>query len=300
VRNDVNYTRFLSNRETLVIYDDIWLPHVGSIYLEELSGVLETVNGVFERTPMYSHQLCRFKKPSLALCSLVLGKEFREVTKYSLLSKMHYCIKHNYDLIVDHSVYDDSRPRAWSKIKLLLKYLSSYDYLFWVDADAYIMNMEHSLNGFILANGLIQDTSILVSYDWKMMNTGVMLIRNSDFSREFLTSVYNHGDMDVNGNWEQTAFIQQYEDDVLNSQSHIKSIYHADYNSYWFNYQWGHLIVHFCGCRKLPALQFAMEPYCPVKQFGESEESFQKRIDWIRYKSFEESQIKLHYMNGHG
>lgn len=298
VLSDLHHTRLLSHSNTYVIYDDIWLPDLADLYMNGLRDVhLKTVNGVFEPTPQYAHQLCRFIRPSIALCTLVIGEEFREVTKYSLRTKIDYCVQHHLDLIVDSSFYDPSRPPAWSKIRLMEHYLHDYDYLWWIDADTYIMNPTTPPGHFIINNRLYNDKEMVVSHDWKMINTGVWIVKNTPFSHQFLRQIYQQEHLVEHGNWEQTAFIELYEKNVSNAQDRIHNIYHLDFNSYWFNYEWGHFLIHFCGCRKLPALRLMMDSYCPVQREGESQEVYQARLHWIQHDSQREAQEKLAAMN---
>lgn len=294
VLSDVLHTRLLAHRESYVIYDDIWIPSLAALYMNTLRDIhLQTVNGVFEQTPQYTHQLCRFIRPSIALCTLVIGDEFREVTKYSLRTKIDYCVRHNLDLIADSSFYDDTRPPAWSKIRLMEHTLHDYDYLWWIDADTYIMNPSIPPSHFLINNRLYHDKEMLVSHDWKMTNTGVWILKNTEFCRTFLRDIYQQDHLVDHGNWEQTAFIELYEKNVYDAQSKIQNIYHLDFNSYWFNYEWGHFLIHFCGCRKLPALRLMMESYCPVQREHESVEVYNARMKWIEHDSQREALEKL-------
>lgn len=292
--SDVQYSRFLSHQDTYVIYDDIWIPDLAGLYINTLVGTyLKSVNNMFEMTPLYAHQLCTFIHPPIAICSLALGEEFREITKYSTWTKILYCIEHNYDLIIDHKVYDTNRPRAWSKIRLIQKYLPYYDFLIWIDNDAYIMNRKNRLEHYIINGRLYHDKSMFVTKDWKMINTGVWFIKNCEFSKQFLHAIYNTTELDIEGNWEQTAFIHLYETNYFNAQQHIQVNYHIDINSYWFNYKWGHFILHFCGCRRFPALRLSMESYCPVKRFEETDEIYKARLHWLEFESEEHAKLKL-------
>ena len=58
-----------------------------------------------------------------------------------LASKRAYAEKHGYDFITGgEDVWDRSRPIPWSKFNFIRKYIDAYDYIFWSDADAIILN----------------------------------------------------------------------------------------------------------------------------------------------------------------
>lgn len=292
VRNDMDMCRFLSTEETLIIYDDVWLRDLEEYYRHLLNAniVRERPDIELKPTPVYTHTVCSFNKPTIAIASLAIGDEFRKVTTYSTVSKILYCARHHYDLVMDESVYDPSRPRAWSKIKLLQKYLHAYETLVWMDSDLYIMNEEIPLTNFGFDD-------MLVSRDWTMINTGVWFMKDTPFTNFFLGYIYDQNECIEHGNWEQTAFIKGYDENVMDAQSRIQVVYHTDFNAYWFNFRWGYFIIHFPGSRHLPALDQVMKTYCPVKRFDESQYAYQARRSWIQFEAYDIEMKKLERMN---
>lgn len=141
-------------------------------------------------------------KVNVAICTLDIGADFKKAVLPSQLSKKLYCKKHNYAYIDDESVYDKTRPIAWSKILLLQKYLPNYDYLVWIDADAMIMNLEQKLEDKIM---LMNSKDIMVQKPFPRINTGVIFIKNTDYSLKFLKRLYEHTeflDQEKYGDWE--------------------------------------------------------------------------------------------------
>ncbi|CAN0026950.1 unnamed protein product, partial [Laminaria digitata] len=62
-------------------------------------------------------------------------------TEMSVANKQAYADLHGYDVIVATSAdVDHTRPAAWSKLLVMEKHLGEYDYLIFVDIDAFIMN----------------------------------------------------------------------------------------------------------------------------------------------------------------
>ena len=61
-------------------------------------------------------------------------KNYGELT-YEINKK--YCEKYNLDIIVSNEKKYENRPPAWEKLPLLLEHISNYDYVIWIDADAF-------------------------------------------------------------------------------------------------------------------------------------------------------------------
>ena len=80
---------------------------------------------------------------------------------------------------------------GWSKVAILLELLSSqehkqYEWFFWSDADALFMNHEVSL-GFLADLGQFD---LVISGDFRGVNTGNFLLKNSDWSRRYMRNVW--------------------------------------------------------------------------------------------------------------
>ena len=123
----------------------------------------------------------------IAVCSFVIGDRYKDIVKYGIQTRINYCKKHNYDYIDDESVYDRSRKIEWSKILIVQKYLSQYDFLVWIDADTFIMNDNVTLESLIekyLEGDYPKDLMYTVGHGW--VNNGIIFIRNTPFMADFL------------------------------------------------------------------------------------------------------------------
>jgi hypothetical protein len=140
-----------------------------------------------------------------------------------------YCEKHNLDFIVSHTPRYRYRHPAWERLPLLLAHISKYDYLIWIDADAYFYSdapniaeiiAQNSTHNFIFSNDR-GDTNI---------NTGILIVKNSQYSINFLTRWAYDEELYINnpipGFWDQGVLIDMYNKNILD----IKS------NSIIFNY----------------------------------------------------------------
>jgi hypothetical protein len=222
-------------------------------------------------------------KINIGLCFLNIGEKYKQITYWSRQNKISYCNYHGYDFIEDESVYNKNKPIPWTKIPLLLKYINNYDYIVWIDADILIMNKNIKIEDFI---NLYSHSDIICGSDWRMINTGVMIIKCSDFSKEFIasieTNVYDPNE-DKNErylNWEQGSFINLYDKNFMDCVNHIVVTTSTDMNSYWFNYFPGHFVLHFAGVRG-ELLQYLIRDYYPERLDSDSDESYNSRMEWL-------------------
>jgi hypothetical protein len=90
---------------------------------------------------------------------------------------------------------------SWLKIKAVEKHLlpssssaSSFDWVFWMDADALIMNPNIRLEDIILSSisspfpSTSSSVDLLLTRDHRSINAGVWFLRRSSWSLEFLSS----------------------------------------------------------------------------------------------------------------
>ena len=225
----------------------------------------------------------------IALLTMSIGVGFRNVTRYGLRGKDMYCAKHGYDFVdADESIVDTTKPIPWSKVRLIQEYLNKkYDYIVWVDGDTHIMNMEIKLEDLIAE--LSGGSDLMFVRDWQVINTGVMFIKCSDWSRTFWDQIW---DMSVNtkyhvGCWEQDA-IQDCMDANVDfvSSGHIHVCPWPEqrrFNSYWYNWEPNDFILHFAGCFRcnVGALHLMMRKFCPIKMDDETDGDFDKRKLWL-------------------
>jgi predicted O-methyltransferase YrrM len=229
----------------------------------------------------------------IGVCFLNIGDVYKRRTHWSKINKQNYCAKHGYDFIDDESIYNPSKPIPWSKIPLLLKYINNYDYLVWIDADILIMNNKISIEHFIEKYNKFD---MIVGSDWRMINTGIMIIKNTDFCKQFIHQIdINEYDPDEDKNdryknWEQGSFINLFDKNFLNCQEKIKVTTPTEFNSYWFNYFPGHFVLHLAGVRG-DLLQYLIRDFYPERLDIDDDNSYNTRMEWLAgpiRKHFEE------------
>jgi hypothetical protein len=240
----------------------------------------------------------------IGVCSLSIGDKFKNIVKYGIKSKQMYCNKHKYDFIDDESVYDSTRPPAWSKILLLEKYLPKYDYLVWIDGDTYIMNDEIKLEDLIKKLNP-DDLDLMIANDYIKVNTGVFFLKNTPFSIELLKEIYKLDDFVNNpkyGDYEQDSYIFLYNNNWKNMKNKVKVIEwtrKTEFNSYWYDYLYGQFILHFAGCRiseendKRGTLNLCMTKFCPIRKDEDTDETYNERMRWLKEESRKEADRML-------
>lgn len=218
----------------------------------------------------------------IGLCFMNIGESYKQITFWSRQNKINYCNLHGYDFIEDESTLIKDKPIPWTKIPLLLKYIDKYDYIVWVDADILIMNSSIKIEHFIQKYPF----DIVCGSDWKMINTGVMIIKSNDFTKNFISHIIvNEFDPneDPNGrylNWEQGSFINLYDKNYMDAKNHIFITEPTIMNSYWFNYFPGHFVFHFAGVRG-NLLQYLIRDFYPDRFDHEDDDAYKGRMDWL-------------------
>lgn len=146
-------------------------------------------------------------------------------------------------VVRDDSFVIDARAPTFGKIKLTLAACRTRpDYwALWSDADAMIVNQSVPLES------LIDDKyDIMLSFDWLMLNAGVILFKCSKWTQTFLERVYSAREFDEARALDQSAF-QHFLDTEPDSSSRVKRIPKYSINVYAEEYQPGDFLLHMAG-----------------------------------------------------
>jgi hypothetical protein len=171
-------------------------------------------------------------------------------------NKLRYSNQHGYAFICHQDNLAFPRPAAWSKIPLLLRHLAEFDWLFWTDADSLVMNPAHRLED--ITAKYAGSGSLLITEDFSGLNTGNMLLRSCEWTRQMLTEAWNQTQFlaESNSNWEQPALISVLEQDV-ESRHQLKRVPQRVMNSYLqaaaphAKFTPGDFILHLAGWREI-------------------------------------------------
>ena len=167
-------------------------------------------------------------KPSIALVTYTT-KSIWDYSAYSLTVNAAYAALHGYSFSIlspeTQSEYEKGDQR-WNKVRILLDaiqlpletseqssssssssrsgggWAAHFDYIVWLDADLVFLDPLFSLEDVILDASQDQDIDIdlIISRDpypeevHSVVNTGMLIARNSDWTRQFLQKWWNMGD----------------------------------------------------------------------------------------------------------
>jgi hypothetical protein len=199
-------------------------------------------------------------KQNIAILTLAIGSDFRKAIEPGLMSKRNYATIHGYTFVeggVD--LWDRTRPIQWSKIRMILRYLDEFDYLFWSDGDVIILNDAVSIEGTLLPH-LTPGKDMLWCRDaCGNLNNGNVLFRGrSAWVRDFLERCYQQTDLISHIWWDNAAFIRLYYENADDRDRIVTSFDPALFNAYLFSthnyyddsvrlYRHGDFLLHLAG-----------------------------------------------------
>jgi hypothetical protein len=212
--------------------------------------------------------------PRIALLHMYDGVHFfRRLGALTGENKARYARRHGYDMIVrgpdkvqglfkrseecpgnqrqpcwvdDHNFsIDSSRAPTFGKIKLAIAACNNRPnaWLLWSDADAIIVNQTVPLE-HIIDDGY----DVILSYDWLMVQAGVLLFKCTPWSLEFLSKTYDDRTFDKARALDQSA-VQAYLDKLTKAEleEHVKVVPKYAMNVYLEEYRPGDFLIHMAG-----------------------------------------------------
>ncbi|CAO3598301.1 unnamed protein product [Absidia cylindrospora] len=178
------------------------------------------------------------------------------------MNKRNYALKHGYAFVARSAEFAQEAARrqrktVWGKIDVVEKVLPKYDWVFWLDMDAVVMDQERTLEDILYqvkqlypqgAKVFDEQVDFVVSRPFRdpMINAGVFLIKNTPWSMAFLreiqktTTWYHRGP-----SYEQGAMW-----DVMRRSENQDKVFLLDRDDHTFNtfpsfYKPGDFVVHF-------------------------------------------------------
>lgn len=225
-------------------------------------------------------------KPKIAICTLCINDWYLQIVKYAVKTHELYAQRHQYDFYTPNEVYDGERKIMWYKIPAILKHLGNYDFIVWLDADGHIMKPEKTIESFI-AEFLPEGKDIFCAKDWNnVLNTGVMIMRNTSFTRAILVETWKHVPKDPSFH-EQASLSDLYESNFMGAQSKMVIVdgnNRLDVYTYWSNYYPSRsFFMHTARCAFDPGgFMYTLDTYCPIKMGEETQEDFLDRKEWLQ------------------
>lgn len=130
-----------------------------------------------------------------------------------------YCERHGYTYICHRELLDYRLIPTWNKLLAVKKHLSDFDWVFWLDADALIVNPKHRIEDVIAPFDTGQD--MLFSSDDCGLCAGVFFAKNTPWTHTFLESVLQLGELPDCGHLYEQKTIRSLYEMFPNVQRHI-------------------------------------------------------------------------------
>lgn len=242
-------------------------------HLDQLHLITAWVQGLFsskatcpdpERYPAPQHFLYHDNdRPGARHLAIVMvgsydfcpGSLLQRAVTLSVDNKRTYAAIHGYDLHIEAQL-DLSRHAAWSKISALERYLSppyAYDWVWWLDMDTVIMDLDQTLEPLVGIFDHRDDASkihMVASIDQGGMNTGSVFFRASEWSRSYLKAVRQEKYLLGDSNYEQSIMYKLYASAEVDYRRHIAFLPQPWINAFDYLYKPGDFLIHFAGYRE--------------------------------------------------
>ncbi len=176
-----------------------------------------------------------------------------------------YADYHGYSYIYNFTPECDQR-KYFFKIETIRRYIDLFDWIFWIDDDAYFTDFSIPLTRFL--EGVTDEQMVICASPstkklFTKFSAGQFLLKSTDMSRQFIQAIFDV-DMEVVRNFwrddlgyyshgDQEAMVYLTETDPRFSSSFIKIVDHNQFNNRDFEYQSRldeHFLVHFTGRQK--------------------------------------------------
>lgn len=144
---------------------------------------------------------------SRVIVSLARG-DHRRMLALSAATFEAYARRFGWDLVLSTESLAPKRPGAWSKIPLLQQLLERYELVWWIDADAVIVDLERDITAAVHSRADVYLVGHAQERDEKAVvpNAGVLLLRRSPFTIDFLDAVWA-SEQHIDHNWWENAAV---------------------------------------------------------------------------------------------
>lgn len=186
------------------------------------------------------------------------------ISSYSSITEQinrQYCNKWNYDF----KLYDTLIPNkwaTWSKLEAIKSTLSNYDYIFWIDSDAFFNNHDIKLEQFITSYDMYicDDLPNNIPGQHCLVNTGTMLIKNTKYMQDFINIWLNYdGPYNYQPYHEQTVLDYMIKNNIFNCKTKIKIYSTTTFNSVIYEFHDNDFIIHMMGLDEQSRINIAKQ-----------------------------------------
>lgn len=189
-----------------------------------------------------------------------------KVRTYASVNHQYYADLHKYTYIYDIAPTHESVFK--NKVEKILKFIELFDYIFWIDDDAFFTRFNQPLEPFIKQGNksdLIYCASPVNNGIWTYISSGNFFLRNTRTTKTFLEAVIQTQLKDVEERWDEGMYghytrgdqdIMTYllHSDVRFSDRKFHAVLpYEEFNTRPFHFEKSldeHFLVHFTGKRK--------------------------------------------------
>ncbi|CAG8563029.1 11169_t:CDS:2, partial [Racocetra fulgida] len=240
---------------------------VGHVYLEN------DVRDLIEHLSITKSTICNpitYENGKLAIAIVTSSFLYNDTCMYSVIddvtdNKRRYAKKHGYSFVARSKEFTQQiykkRRDVWGKIDIIEKLLPYYDWILWLDMDAVIANQDITIEQLFenfkkkVGNEKFDNISFIIARpkNDRMINAGVFLIKNSEWSRKFLRDAQKQSKYYYYGSLEQQALYI-----MMKTKMYKKGTLYLDQDDHTFNtfphrYILGDFIVHWAPDNGCPA-----------------------------------------------
>lgn len=141
-----------------------------------------------------------------AIATVAIGAH-EDLLAISIYNLTEFAEKHGYVLkICTHSL-DSSRPSAWTKLLFIIDLMNQYDEIFWIDADAIILETSRDIKAEIDSKSEL--SWVYHEYgNQRHPNSGVMYIKVNDNTKKLFHKANLQHDLENHPWWDQAALMR--------------------------------------------------------------------------------------------
>lgn len=213
-----------------------------------------------------------------------------QLRTYSSLNHAIYCRRHGYTYLYDTAPILDPFNIYYGKIIKVLKFLEMFDWVFWIDDDAFFTNPGVSLEQLLEEADpgdadLVICSSPINQGQFTYVSSGQFFLRNTGTARDFLEAVLAVPRDELSRNWDkekygiytqgdQDAIIHLLDRDARFSEKFAQIVDYSVFNCRPFHYSERldeHFLVHFTGHDKGALVRdFAVKIGCNLALIDDS------------------------------
>jgi hypothetical protein len=171
-------------------------------------------------------------------------EKYKPVVELTIHVNAQYAQYHGYIFGIKQREKESWAETVWEKIPILREYLSQFDWLMWIDADAMVMDHRVKIEDLIEKAG--EEKDLIISADLNGLNAGVFLLRNCEWSHQYLKHVDEH-----KPNYIGLKYPEQMAMDACipygTNLQHVAYLPQWLLNQFWIQWIPGDFIIHHSG-----------------------------------------------------